>query len=451
MLDHIEAAVNAAYRDARKGGGGSGGGGAGLEQPREPLLREGEVRLVRKSFDARKGRRKAWVYVVDVDVEAAARAGAPAPREAQGRVEWMPPGCGDLEAASSGGGGGGGGDGRENGGVRRFVAPPVAVADAAAAPLSPSHRAAAPTPAVSAASREPVVVVGAGPAGLFVALTAAEAGLRVVMLERGQPVEQRGRDIGALFARRVLNPSSNLCYGEGGAGTWSDGKLTTRIGRNSDPVRRVLVTLHAMGAPDAVLVSGKPHMGTENLVRVLKAFRAHLKSLGVDVRFGAAVQDVEVSPSGRASAVVLEGGERVAASAVVLAPGHSARGLYERLAERGVPMAAKAFALGFRIEHEQSWLDEAQYGEADARGVARGKGKIPVADYTLATNILDSRCGNGDEGREGVALVGGGKGGKKAAEDTSRGVYSFCMCPGGQIVPTSTREDELCINGMSFS
>ncbi|PNH07405.1 hypothetical protein TSOC_006143 [Tetrabaena socialis] len=328
-----------------------------------------------------------------------------------------------------------------------------------------------------------------GPAGLFAALTLAEGGRRVVLLERGQPVEQRGRDIGALFVRRRLNPDSNLCYGEGGAGTWSDGKLTTRIGRNADPA------LVDFGAPESILVAGKPHLGTDALVRILKRFRAHLQAAGVDVRFGAAVEGLLVQ-QGRCEGVTLAGGEELRASAVVLAVGHSARPLYRTLAAEGVALSAKPFALGFRIEHPQALIDEIQYGAEDAEGVMRGKGRLPVADYTLAVEVMDRLSGNdssssrswgGVQGREEVVRAAASQapgiapptdGDDGASDDSAsrvqqqqqqqqqqqyapqgrgqeedsdkRGVYSFCMCPGGQIVPTSTSEQELCINGMSF-
>lgn len=270
--------------------------------------------------------------------------------------------------------------------------------------------------------KNPIVVVGSGPAGLFAALKIASAGIPVTMLERGRPVEDRGKDIGALFVRNRLNSESNLCFGEGGAGTWSDGKLTTRIGRNDDPVRQVLNTLVMFGAPEEILYTGKPHLGTDRLIRLLQSFRGHLKSLGVDVRFSTKVDKIDLNGN-RVSGVILDDGTKIRAEACVLAIGHSARDMYEHLATMQVPMKAKPFAMGFRIEHPQKVIDSLQYGSDDAeRLVLKGKGPIPVADYRLACNL-----------------------------ENNRGIYSFCMCPGGQIVPTSTNEEELCINGMSFS
>lgn len=272
-----------------------------------------------------------------------------------------------------------------------------------------------------------VIVIGLGPAGLFAALALAEAGARVVVIERGQPVETRGRDIGALFARRQLDAESNLCYGEGGAGTWSDGKLTTRIGRNSERVRAVLQALVTFGAPEGILIDGKPHLGTDRLVRILRTAREYLMTLGVEFRFGERATRVHRDPTtGAASAVSTASGERLSARAVILAAGHSSRGLMEALHDEGVKLSYQSFAAGFRIEHPQGMLDTIQYGEKYAGYVDRGAGPLPVADYRVANTVPD-----------GIAA--------------GRACYSFCMCPGGQIVPTSTVEDELCINGMSFS
>lgn len=279
----------------------------------------------------------------------------------------------------------------------------------------------------SSASDDRVVVVGLGPAGLFAALALAEAGERVVVIERGQPVEERGRDIGALFARRQLNGESNLCYGEGGAGTWSDGKLTTRIGRNSERVRAVLQALVAFGAPENILVDGKPHLGTDRLVRILRTARKYMERLGVEFRFSERCERIHRDEkSGAANGVTLASGDVLRAKAVILAVGHSSRQLMESLHLEGVKLSYQSFSAGFRIEHPQGMLDTLQYGSKYAGYVDNGKGPLPVADYRVANTVTD-----------GIAA--------------GRACYSFCMCPGGQIVPTSTTEDELCINGMSFS
>ena len=318
-----------------------------------------------------------------------------------------------------------------------------------------------------------VVIVGAGPAGLFCAMELAKSQLVTpIVLERGQPVEKRGKDIGSLIHRRSLNCESNFAFGEGGAGTWSDGKLTTRIGRNSFEVRKVLQTFVQFGAPEEILVEGSPHLGTDNLVRLIKKMRQELRSLGGEIRFGArmttinhsagAVTGVDVS-YGDASERSYDGlfpqtaaTERIEADAVVIATGHSARDVYKELATIGVNLEAKGFAVGFRIEHPQSLINKIQYGKDWAPSVITGKastdtanresiinrgthlvnnpfelqtvhkGRLPVASYRLATN----------EAFDGTR---------------NRGAYSFCMCPGGQIVPASTYPSECCVNGMSFS
>ena len=324
-----------------------------------------------------------------------------------------------------------------------------------------------------------VVIVGLGPCGLFAALALTEAGVPVTVLERGQPVESRGRDIGALFARRVLNEDSNLCYGEGGAGTWSDGKLTTRIGRNGDDVRSVLRALVAFGAPEGILVSGKPHLGTDRLVRILRNARAHLAANGAEIVFGRTVErvvfeddaeeDVENAsfergrrtkrvagvrvvsnrePSDRTGDAARASGESsfLRASRVILASGHSARGLFEGMHGDGIALEYQSFAAGFRIEHPQALLDALQYGSELAPLAARGKGPLPVADYRLAHTCVGPLASAADETPAASASAAAA-----SASAPGRACYSFCMCPGGQIVPTSTDPNELCVNGMSFS
>jgi uncharacterized FAD-dependent dehydrogenase len=339
------------------------------------------------------------------------------------------------------------------------------------------------------ASDDRVVIVGMGPCGLFAALALTERGVPVTVLERGQPVEERGRDIGALFARRKLNEDSNLCYGEGGAGTWSDGKLTTRIGRNGDDVRSVLRALVAFGAPEGILVAGKPHLGTDRLVRILRNAREYLEANGANIVFGQTVEsvafetiDAEIdAEASEASEKKKRGGRRtrrvagvwtttnrdsdaaetkekegssfVRASAVILASGHSARNLFEKMHLDGVALEYQPFAAGFRIEHPQVLLDTLQYGSELAPEAARGKGKLPVADYRLAHTVVGGETSAGGASEASGAFSSP----KKETENASspgpdaRACYSFCMCPGGQIVPTSTDPNELCVNGMSFS
>ena len=221
-------------------------------------------------------------------------------------------------------------------------------------------------------SKPRVVIVGAGPAGLFCALTLARSGAAIpILLERGQPVESRGRDIGALMHRRSLDSESNFCFGEGGAGTWSDGKLTTRIGRNSEAVRFVLETLVQYGAPETILVDGAPHLGTDNLVRLLRNMRQDLRNLGGEIRFGAKMtnlvmqngvvkgvkvhfsQATERNMKAVETTLASSENETILGDAVVLATGHSARDVYEELYAAGVQLEAKGFAVGFRVEHPQ--------------------------------------------------------------------------------------------------
>ncbi|KHN44627.1 Hypothetical protein glysoja_027238 [Glycine soja] len=291
------------------------------------------------------------------------------------------------------------------------------------------------------ATRKPnIAVVGSGPSGLFAALVLAELGADITLIERGQPVEKRGRDIGALVVRRILELESNFCFGEGGAGTWSDGKLVTRIGRNSGSVLAVMRTLVHFGAPKQILIDGKPHLGTDRLVPLLRNFRQHLQNLGVTIKFGTRVDDLVIKDRHVLGVMVSESADKLHLTSqkmeydgVILAVGHSARDIYEVLLSHNVELIPKDFAVGLRIEHPQELINSIQYAEL-ASEVCHGRGKIPVADYKVA-NYIDKEDFN-DVSDSGV---------------TNRSCYSFCMCPGGQVVLTSTSPSEICINGMSFS
>jgi hypothetical protein len=257
-----------------------------------------------------------------------------------------------------------------------------------------------------------VVVVGSGPAGSWAALRLAEAGVPALILEQGKPVQPRRRDL-ALITRGALEPRSNYCFGEGGAGTYSDGKLYTRS-KDRPSVAAVLADLVSFGAPADVAVDARPHVGSNRLPKVLTALRARIVELGGSYRFEAEVTGLRVE-RGVVRAVRLAGGEEIAADAVVLAVGHSARSVYAWAADAGVALERKDFALGVRLEHPQPLIDEIQYG------AAAGHPKLPPAFYELRTQ------------------AGG------------RGVYSFCMCPGGWIVPAATEADGVVVNGMSLS
>jgi len=260
------------------------------------------------------------------------------------------------------------------------------------------------------------IVIGMGPCGLFAALQLAEAGLRPILIDRGKPVETRAKDVGRLMGKGILDHDSNLCFGEGGAGTWSDGKLYTRVG--GPLVSEVLASLVSFGAPERILVDGRPHLGTDRLVALLKSMRAGLVELGCELVFDARVVGFEKNVD-TITGVRLLDGRVIHGSHVVLAVGHSARDLYRLMSYERVAMVPKPFAVGFRIEHPQALIDEAQYGAWATHE------DLPAANYELATRVQDG--------------------------PRERGVYSFCMCPGGSVVPTPTDDGELCINGMSHA
>lgn len=262
-----------------------------------------------------------------------------------------------------------------------------------------------------------IVIVGAGPAGLFAALRAIALGYKPVVLERGKDVRSRRRDLAAMNKEGIVNPESNYCFGEGGAGTYSDGKLYTRATKRGD-IHDVLGTLALHGAPRAILEDARPHIGSNKLPKVVTALRERLEGCGVGFRFGAKVTgllvDERATPR-RITGVRLASGEELCGRAVVLATGHSARSVWQMLRDVGARLEPKPFALGVRIEHPQPLINELQYGRA------AGHPKLPNASYRVVENV------------------------------DGRGVFSFCMCPGGFIVPASTEAGGLVVNGMSLS
>ncbi|WP_315436292.1 FAD-dependent protein [uncultured Selenomonas sp.] len=266
-------------------------------------------------------------------------------------------------------------------------------------------------PRVGGSSTRPVVV-GFGPAGIFAAWALARAGCVPLVLERGQDVDRRTADVARFWQGGALDPASNVQFGEGGAGTFSDGKLTAR---SNDPrMREIIEAFVAAGAPEEIRYLQKPHIGTDVLRRVVKNLRSEIIRMGGEVRFGAQVTGVELC-AGRLAALVVNDTERISADAAFFGIGHSARDTYAMLHEAGLMMEAKAFAVGVRIEHAQTFIDRMQYG------AAAGSPRLPVADYAMTYR---------DE-------AGG------------RGVYSFCMCPGGMVVAAASEEGRLVTNGMS--
>jgi uncharacterized protein len=258
------------------------------------------------------------------------------------------------------------------------------------------------------------IVIGTGPCGLLAALILAQSGFRPIILERGKVVRSRTKDTWDLWRRNTLHPESNVQFGEGGAGTFSDGKLWSQI---KDPFhfgRKVLEEFVKAGAPEEILYVSKPHIGTFRLVQMVESIRATIEGLGGEYRFGCRVDDLDLDAQRRVRGVVLASGERIASSHVVLAIGHSARDSFAMLHGRGVAMQAKPFSIGVRIEHPQSLIDRNRFGPH------AGHPLLGAADYKLVHHAANGRS-----------------------------VYSFCMCPGGTVVAAASEPGRLVTNGMS--
>ncbi len=318
-----------------------------------------EVSVIRRSLDARKKGHPRWLVNVEVEVEGAVR-----------------PGLADVQ-------------------------------------LAPAPE---PRPAPVRAPELPPVILGAGPAGLFCAHALLERGVRSIVVDRGKPVVPRRIDVAKLMRSGQLDPESNMNFGEGGAGAYTDGKLGTRI--HHPAVRKVVELFAHYGGVTRILAEGKPHIGSDLLPAAVSAMREDLERGGCEFHWNARAVDVAVR-QGRVRGLVLADGRTLPCDRLVLAPGNSAREFFELFAARGWPIEAKPFAVGFRAEHPQALIDQIQYGPA------AGKPGLPPADYKLADN--------------------------PRIEGEARGVFSFCMCPGGVVVPTPTEPGLQCTNGMSNS
>ena len=263
------------------------------------------------------------------------------------------------------------------------------------------------------ANQEEVLIVGAGPAGLFAALRCIELGKKPIILERGKDVQARRRDLKAITQDHLVNPDSNYCFGEGGAGTYSDGKLYTRSKKRGD-VNRILDLLVGFGATPKIRIDAHPHIGTNKLPKIIADIRNTIIENGGEVIFNARVTDISIK-NDEVAGVTLQNGDKYTSKKLILATGHSARDIYELLHRKEIYIEAKPFALGVRIEHSQNLIDQIQY-KCDSRGEY-----LPPAPYSIVKQI------NG------------------------RGMYSFCMCPGGVIAPCATAPGEIVTNGWSPS
>lgn len=258
------------------------------------------------------------------------------------------------------------------------------------------------------------VIIGAGPAGLFCAYILILSGLKPIILERGYKVEDRKKDVEAFWESGVLNPNSNVQFGEGGAGTFSDGKLNTLVKDKNGRCSFVLQTFVKFGAPINILYDSKPHIGTDKLIDVIKNIREFICENGGEIHFGSLVNDIKFT-NGKVTSVCVNNSYEIEADRVVLAIGHSSRDTFELLDKKNISMSPKPFAIGFRVEHPADFINIDRYGNENYK-------LLPAAPYKLT-----AQTGNG------------------------RGVYSFCMCPGGYVVNASSEDGMLAVNGMSYS
>ncbi len=268
---------------------------------------------------------------------------------------------------------------------------------------------------LSSAKPRPIIV-GFGPAGIFSALILAQAGFKPIVLERGKAVRDRTKDTWGFWRKSTLNPESNVQFGEGGAGTFSDGKLWSQIKDPKHYGRKVLQEFVAAGAPPEILYVSHPHIGTFRLVGMVETMRKTIESLGGEIRFESRVDDIEIT-NGQVQAVMLATGERIATNHLVLAVGHSARDTFEMIHRKNIYIEAKPFSIGFRIEHPQSLIDKARYGNSYSEDILS---KLGSAEYKLVHHASNGRS-----------------------------VYSFCMCPGGTVVAAASEAGRVVTNGMS--